>query len=424
MILNRKFSALLLICLYTYVNNPFYFAVITPIHKAFYYAVSLIPFFYAIYKGFHREKNISTFSRFFLFYFISIFLVMIFSFSLDFQYFKYFLRLVIGICATLSVFCIWKYSIEYDFIREDFLIVFIKSVAFYVLGTTAFVFIPPLKSFWQSLIVDFGEQDFSDVLEYITRFGFAGFSGFGCAFLVTCAAVITCYLFLNKNISLKQCKVYSIIFIVGSFYYGRIGFVVAVFTFGFFSIYLLFHNKPRLFLFYIFILLLFIFLVFALYFAIPEIQPFIDWLLEPILNYFKNGKIESASTNSLGKMYENFSPSDKTLLLGDGYWLGLDGSGYYGKTDVGFMRNILYGGVFYTLLLYFLIVIFLFFLFFNLKQNKTKGAGFLTFVMFIQFMLFELKGDITFLFLKAYLPFYLYLIYEKRELYFYRSKNL
>lgn len=73
MILNRKFSALLLICLYTYVNNPFYFAVITPIHKAFYYAVSLIPFFYAIYKGFHREKNISTFSRFFLFYFISIF---------------------------------------------------------------------------------------------------------------------------------------------------------------------------------------------------------------------------------------------------------------------------------------------------------------------------------------------------------------
>ena len=149
-----------------------------------------------------------------------------------------------------------------------------------------------------------------------------------------------------------------------------------------------------------------------MYFAIPEIQPFIDWLLEPILNYFKNGKIESASTNSLGKMYENFSPSDKTLLLGDGYWLGLDGSGYYGKTDVGFMRNILYGGVFYTLLLYFLIVIFLFFLFFNLKQNKTKGAGFLTFVMFIQFMLFELKGDITFLFLKAYLPFYLYLIYE------------
>ena len=119
MILSRKFSTLLLICLLTYVNNPFYFAVITPVHKAFYYAVSVIPFFYTIYKGFYVEKNISIFSRHFLFYFTSIFLVMIFSFSLDFQYFTYFMRLLVGIFATISVFCIWKYSIEHDFIRED-----------------------------------------------------------------------------------------------------------------------------------------------------------------------------------------------------------------------------------------------------------------------------------------------------------------
>ncbi|MEE0887573.1 MAG: hypothetical protein UIB61_11770 [Treponema sp.] len=336
---------------------------------------------------------------------------MIFSFSLDFQYFTYFMRLLVGIFATISVFCIWKYSIEHDFIREDFLIIFVKSVAFYILGTTAFIFIPSLKFFWKSMIVDFGEQDFSGVLEYITRFGFAGFSGFGCAFLVTCATVITCYLFLNEKINLKQCKIYSLIFIIGSFYYGRIGFVIAVFTFGLFSLYLLIHKKAHLFLFYIFILVFFILFGFALYFAIPNVQPFIDWLLEPIFSYFENGKIESASTNSLGRMYENFSPSDETLLFGDGYWLGLHGSGYYGKTDVGFMRNILYGGVFYSLLLYSLIVVFLFFLYLKLKQEKKKGTGFLIFVMFIQFLLFELKGDITFLFLKVYLPFYLYLVY-------------
>lgn len=424
MVFNRKFSTFLLICLYTYVNNPFYFAVITPVHKAFYYAVSIVPFLYAVYKGFYHEKNLSAFSKFFLLYFISIFLVMIFSFSLDFQYLVYFLRLVIGICASLSVFCIWKYSIRHDFIREDFLKIFIKSVAFYILGTTAFILIPSLKFFWQSVIVDFGEQDFSDIIEYVTRFGFAGFSGFGCAFLVTCAAVVTCYLFLNEKINLRQCKIYSIIFIVGSFYYGRIGFVVSVFTFGIFSLYLLFHKRPRLFLFYIFILVFFIFLGFILYFSIPKIQPFVDWLLEPVFSYFENGKVESASTNQLGRMYENFSPSDKTLLFGDGYWLGLDGSGYYGKTDVGFMRNILYGGVFYSFLVYSLIAVFLFFLFIRLKQNNLKGAGFLIFVMFIQFLLFELKGDITFSFLKVYLPFYLYLIYEKRELYFYWSKNL
>lgn len=412
MILNRKLSALLLICLYTYVNNPFYFAVITPLHKAFYYAIAVVPFFYAIYKGFHCEKNISTFSRFFLFYFISIFLVMIFSFSLDFQYLSYFLRLMIGLCATISVFCIWKYSIRYDFVREDFLIIFIKSVAFYILGTTAFILIPPLKSFWQLLIVDFNEQDFSDILEYVTRFGFAGFSGFGCAFLVTCASVVTCYLFLNDRISLKQCKFYSLIFIIGSFYYGRIGFIVSIFTFGLFSLYLLFHKRPRLFLFYIFLLAFFIVLGFILYFAIPDIQPFVDWLLEPIFSYFENGKVESASTNQLKNMYKNFSPSDKTLLLGDGYWLGLDGNGYYGKTDVGFMRNVLYGGVFYSFLLYSLVAVFLFFLYSKLKQNKAKGSGILIFIMFVQFLLFELKGDIAFLFLKNYIPIYLYLSHK------------
>ena len=35
------------------------------------------------------------------------------------------------------------------------------------------------------------------------------------------------------------------------------------------------------------------------------------------------------------------------LFLGDGYWIDSKG-GYYGHTDVGFMRNIYYGGVFFT----------------------------------------------------------------------------
>lgn len=414
MILNRKCASALLVLLYTYINNPFYFAAITPLHKAFYYAAALVPVAFCICRGFKYEQNFGSFSRLFLLYFISIFSAMIASAALDFQYLFYFLRLLIGMFASVSVFCIWSYANHCDYVREDFPIIFLKSVAFYVLGTVAFICVPPLKQFWQSIIVDFGETDFSSFVEYVTRFGFAGFSGFGCAFLVSCAAVLMCYLFLNGKITLKQCKIFSCLFIVGSFFYGRIGFVVSFFVCGIFSVYQMLHHRPKLFCFYILVVAVIIAVGTMLYFAFPDIQPFIDWLLEPVFNFVEKGTFESASTNQLGRMYENFSPSEKTLVFGDGYWLGLDGSGYYGRTDVGFMRNILYGGIFYTGLLYSLVLVFLFILYQALKNCGKKGSGFIIFLMSVQFLLFELKGDITFSFLKVYIPFYLYLMYEKR----------
>jgi hypothetical protein len=43
-----------------------------------------------------------------------------------------------------------------------------------------------------------------------------------------------------------------------------------------------------------------------------------------------------------------FWPSDKQLLIGDGIYYNSDGS-YYGHTDSGFVRQTLYGGLFYTI---------------------------------------------------------------------------
>ena len=47
---------------------------------------------------------------------------------------------------------------------------------------------------------------------------------------------------------------------------------------------------------------------------------------------------------------------------------------------------------------------FLFVLYQSMKLNQKKAAGFICFLMFIQLVIFEVKGDILFLFLKAYLP--------------------
>lgn len=404
MIKKSSLYTFLLVILLTYVNQPFYFAGITALHKLAYYGLSLLPFALAVCHGLKKDNNTSFFTFYFFFYFIVAFLITLITLSFDFQYIIYLVRLLVGISATLSVYFIYKYWAKYKKITITFEKIYLKSVTFYIWGTIFFIAIPPLKEFWSSILADLGKTDFSDFVEYVTRFGFAGFSGFGCTFMVCTACTYLSYLYLNKEISTFKCKLYSILFIIGSFFYGRVGLVVTIITLGLTSLYCLFHKKPGLFKFYIFLVFLLIGIIVFVYLTIPDTQAFIEWCFEPIFNFMDKGKLESASTNGLKSFYKNFHPSDETLLHGDGYWLDLSGNGYYGHTDVGFMRNIYYGGVFYSVILYMLGLFFLFVLYQSMKLNQKKAAGFICFLMFIQLVIFEVKGDILFLFLKAYLP--------------------
>lgn len=411
--MKKKFISVLLLILMTYVNMPFYFAGITSLHKLSYYVLSVLPFCVALYFGIRMNMNIRLFFIFFLFYFVTVILAVLCSGDFDIQYMIYFLCRFFGICAGLSVFFIYRYFQHKYSLRISFNRLFLKSVLFYIYGTIFFIVCPPLKTFWSSILADLGQNDFSNVIEYATRFGFAGFSGFWCTFMVCVATVVCCYLFLNNEISLKQMKRYSLVLLAGSFFYGRVGLVVTFLTLGLFSLYLLFHKKPRLVEFYLFLLVFIICLVVSVYFIFPDTRAVIEWAFEPVLNFFQHGEFSSASTDSLGNMYKNFNPSDATLLHGDGYWLGTDGKGYYGKTDVGFMRNIYYGGVFYTAILYAVPISFICLFYVLLKQRGKHGSSFFSFLMFFQLLVFEFKGDIAFIFLKFYLPCFFSVLYEK-----------
>lgn len=412
--MSKKVWASLLIVLLTYINGPFFFIVITPLHRAFYYAVSVFPLFYAVYRGFRCDINIRNFSLFSLFFFCTIIFVQMVTGAYDFQYLIAFIRSLLNILGTISVFAIYQYLKARNKIAIGFREITLKSVVFYIMGSIVFLCVPPLKVFWNSIIVKFGSEDFTNFLEYITRFGFAGFSGFSFTYWITACTVVFCYMYLNSEIKESQSRVYIIFLMIGSFFYGRTGFVVTVLFFVLLTLYTLFHKKRKLFNFFIFIILFFIGIGFILYFAVPDIQPFIDWLLEPIFNYLDGGKVESASTNGLKNFYKNFHPTDKTLFFGDGYWLEQDGR-YYGHTDVGFMRNIFYGGIFFTATQYFLVFIIILSVSLWMKNNNKKGVLFIPFLMLIDFILFELKGDIVFLWLKQFLPFYLSLSFVVKE---------
>lgn len=413
--MNKKTWTVLLIILLSYINGPFFFIVITPLHRAFYYAVSNVPLLYAIYRGFKCSSTIKNFCFIALFYVVSIILVPLVTKAYDFQFIIAFIRSVLNIIGTVSSFVIYFYLKERNKVTISFQEITIKSVIFYIMGSIVFLCIPPLKTFWSSIITQFGTIDFTNFIEYITRFGFAGFSGFGYTYWVTACTVVFCYMYINKELKESLSRIFIIFLLIGSFFYGRTGFVVTTLFFMLLTLYSLFHKKRKLFNFFILVIFLFISLGFVLYFSIPDIQPFIDWLLEPIFNYLDGGKVESASTDGLKRFYMNFHPSDKTLFFGDGYWMDLNGNGYYGHTDVGFMRNIYYGGIFYTMIQYSLVFALILYIYLWIKNNQKKGRCFIPFLMFIDFILFELKGDITFLWLKQFLPFYLSLAYSNKK---------
>jgi hypothetical protein len=83
-----------------------------------------------------------------------------------------------------------------------------------------------------------------------------------------------------------------------------------------------------------------------------------NWLLD----IFGAGNYkDSSSLTELKEMF--FLPNDNSLLIGDAKYANVDGT-YYGNTDVGYIRNILFGGLVY------LFFIFLALLTFFLKFRK------------------------------------------------------
>ena len=183
--MSKKAWASLLIVLLTYINGPFFFIVITPLHRAFYYAVSVFPLFYAVYIGFRCDINIRNFSLLSLFFFCTIIFVQMVTGAYDFQYLIAFIRSLLNILGTISVFAIYQYLKALNKIAIGFREITLKSVVFYIMGSIVFLCVPPLKAFWSSIITDFQSVDFTNFLEYITRYGFAGFSGFGFTYWVT-----------------------------------------------------------------------------------------------------------------------------------------------------------------------------------------------------------------------------------------------
>lgn len=98
-----------------------------------------------------------------------------------------------------------------------------------------------------------------------------------------------------------------------------------------------------------------IFIILLVYISFPS---FVELLVDKVFpfvfefyyHYEDSGKVQTWSTNRLMEMW-SIPISEKTMIIGDGLFMDSSGDHYYMRTDVGFVRNTLFGGIFFTLLI-------------------------------------------------------------------------
>ena len=175
-------------------------------------------------------------------------------------------------------------------------------------------------------------------------------AGFGLCYLLFFYRLITKY---DGRISIKQIVLFTLL-VIGTFFAGRTGFVGLLIAVIYYFIVM---GQP---LYRKLLRFLAIFLLIGLggvliYWILPfEIQLLVvDTLLpfafEFLYSYFEAGTMTTVSTEMLSDMY--FALDWQTVIFGDGRYLNADGS-YYQYTDAGYMRNILFYGIFGTMVLF------------------------------------------------------------------------
>ena len=111
----------------------------------------------------------------------------------------------------------------------------------------------------------------------------------------------------------------------------------------------------------------------------------LNWAFEIFFSYQK-GNVHTGSTNHLQEMYI-FPEKITTWIYGEGKMLANDGIGYYMDTDVGYLRLLFFGGLFFVMFFYTIQFIISYLI---IKNNRK--TTFLIIVINIYSLILSLKG--------------------------------
>ena len=253
--------------------------------------------------------------------------------------------------------------------------------------TLASYFIPAFGDFIFSI-----QQDASgDIFRFLRAVGL-GFGFDGGAMELSLVMIILVYKMLNnKNNGFYLFCLFFFMFT--GLFVARTIFIGILFNILFYFIYTntknkatIKNNKIKLFIFALLSICIVIIVLFLLY---QKYQDLIDWMLQ----MFKHKK-DSTQPNTFdilfGKMY--FHLEDSTLLIGDGMFTenGKLNGIYYKRTDAGYMRILLLGGI--PLLISYFVIEFTYFFGLYIKYKNYRKIWFLfllaDYVFFIKIIVF------------------------------------
>lgn len=185
----------------------------------------------------------------------------------------------------------------------------------------------------------------------ISKFQYANMAvmyGFALLSAITLSFSKQSYLYRKKIIYI--CSI--LILVVAGILSARTFFLMILVAFGYY-IYLLWHEIGIKTIVYIVLFMLVGIGIFYLLFSLMENSEYektFNWVFEWYINLTETGSFETKSSNTLKEMYL-FPDSMKTWWLGDGQFY-TDGGGFYMNTDVGYLRNLFYWGIFGSILVY------------------------------------------------------------------------
>lgn len=375
---------------------PMYFVIIPKIATQLIYHI--LPVIYLIYAGKNTKKFICDLivDRYSKFAFITIYTCILISLikcvfqNLDFSYFIVFVNIISGFFRFTAIYIFILRNFQPNKALSIFIRIYVLISCIYVLASIIMLLNMDLRMSWQALLLI--ENNALDVVNdegmYVTRFGLQGWSGY--TNTLTCSLGIMLLLIGLKQRLFSNGWMFSLpLLMVGNFFYGRIGIIASIIIFLLYIVSDITASKIKI----LALLVVGACIIFMIRDNAFELYPYlINWMnwvsgpMEAFIEGLQNGNVDFGSSGNITMKKMYFMPeSDNTIFWGDGIYTNADGS-YYGHTDVGFMRNILYGGVLCEVILYSSFLALLL----GLMKDKMKFAVMMYFCIWL---IFEIKGE-------------------------------
>lgn len=412
--MNRVSKNIIILFIAHYLMYPFYFSGVSNLLQQliifgsiFIYGFVNINQLISIFASINTNKrNFIMVLIFYLFILSSSFFIPIVNGTNDMSYFTNLFRSTLYMSLFTVLLSMVRAVHGNKQIRTKMINLFLIVTRNYVIVTILFLMLPTLKNFWFRLInISTGNLELLMKPQYFARVGWTGYSGFSITVYCTIAVILGSYLlfkYYSEYQKLNFNYLSSILMaLIGNTFYGRSGLLISLTVLGISILFFaFFYKKTSIIITLISGILMSFIILYILKDYNVTLLAWYNWMMEPILSILETGTIETSSTDTLWSMW--FIPDVKTFLFGDGYYTNPVTGSYYMGTDVGYIRPILFFGIFFTIVNYTIPIL----MTYTISKGK-KEERLLAFLLLITMFLFEIKGEVVHMFIPIIFIVYL-----------------